>query len=75
MIIQAPRGTAAQLTPYRPAFDVTGADIYPVSYPPGIHAGGANKDISVVGVNNTVTYKTGDPKVSDLGSGNQISKG
>jgi hypothetical protein len=49
VIIQAPRGTAAQLQPYRPAFDVTGADIYPVSYPPGIHAGGANRDVSVVG--------------------------
>jgi hypothetical protein len=49
VIIQAPRGTAAQLQPYRPAFDVTGADVYPVSYPPGVHAGGANKDISVVG--------------------------
>ena len=49
VIIQAPRGTAAELRPYRPAYDVTGADVYPVSYPPGIHAGGANKDVSVVG--------------------------
>src|SRR4051812_18747334 len=49
VIIQAPRNTAAQLRPYRPAFDVTGADIYPVSYPPGLHAGGSNHDISVVG--------------------------
>ena len=48
VIIQAPTGTVADLTPYRPAFDITGADIYPVSYPPGIH-GGTNKDISVVG--------------------------
>jgi hypothetical protein len=48
-ITQAPRGTVAQLTPYRPAFDLTGADIYPISYPPGIHAGGKNRDISVVG--------------------------
>ena len=39
MIIQAPRGTVADLTPYRPAFDITGADIYPVSYPPGIARG------------------------------------
>jgi hypothetical protein len=39
----------AQLRPYRPAFDITGADIYPVSYPPGTHAGGTNRDISVVG--------------------------
>jgi len=48
VIIQAPLGTAADLVPYRPAFDVTGADIYPVSYPPGIHSG-ATGDISVVG--------------------------
>ena len=49
VIIQAPNGTVAQLRPYRPAFDITGADIYPVSYPPGTHAGGTNRDISVVG--------------------------
>src|SRR5438105_10934715 len=48
-ITQAPLGTAASLTPYRPAFDITGADIYPVSYPPGVHSDLANKDISVVG--------------------------
>jgi hypothetical protein len=49
VIIQAPTGTAADLTPYRPAFDITGADIYPVSYPPGIHGDSTNHDISVVG--------------------------
>ena len=49
VIIQAPIGTPAQLRPYQPAFDVTGADIYPVSYPPGTHAQTANRDISVVG--------------------------
>jgi hypothetical protein len=54
VITQAPVGTLAQLTPYRPAFDITGADIYPVSYPPGKHAGGRNRDIGVVG---TVTKK------------------
>jgi hypothetical protein len=49
VIIQAPLGTVAQLTPYRPAFDITGADVYPVSYPPATHTETANKDISVVG--------------------------
>ena len=34
-----------------------------------------DKELSVVGLNNTVTYKGGDPKVDDLGSGNRISKG
>jgi hypothetical protein len=49
VITQAPIGTVAQLSPYRPAFDITGADVYPVSYPPGIHTRTANRDISVVG--------------------------
>jgi hypothetical protein len=49
VIIQAPLQSVAKLTPYRPAFDVTGADIYPVGYPPGAHSDLANKDISVVG--------------------------
>jgi hypothetical protein len=49
VIIQAPRGKVADLVPYRPAFDITGADIYPISYPPGIHADTANPDITVVG--------------------------
>jgi hypothetical protein len=49
VIIQAPLGTAASLTPYRPAFDITGADIYPVAYPPGHHSDLPNRDISVVG--------------------------
>jgi hypothetical protein len=54
VVTQAPVGTLAQLTPYRPAFDITGADIYPVSYPPGKHAGRGNRDIGVVG---TITQK------------------
>jgi hypothetical protein len=49
VIIQAPRGKVADLVPYRPAFDITGADIYPISYPPGIHTDTANPDITVVG--------------------------
>ncbi|HEY3183947.1 MAG TPA: hypothetical protein VGJ77_13990 [Gaiellaceae bacterium] len=49
VIIQAPRSPVADLVPYRPAFDVTGVDIYPVSYPPGLHAGGTNTDVNVVG--------------------------
>jgi hypothetical protein len=49
VIVQAPRGTVAQLTPYRPGFDVTGADIYPVSYPPNTHSDVPRADINVVG--------------------------
>ena len=49
VITQAPLGTVASLTPYRSAFDITGADIDPFSYPPGDHTDLPNKDISVVG--------------------------
>jgi hypothetical protein len=49
VIIQAPIATVAQLRPYRPSFDITGADVYPISYPPGTHTQTKNKDISVVG--------------------------
>jgi hypothetical protein len=49
VIVQAPRGSVAGLVPYRPAFDIAGVDIYPLSYPPGVHTDQKNKDISVVG--------------------------
>src|SRR5829696_1018526 len=49
VIIQAPRGTAAELARYRPAFDLTGADVYPVSYPPGTHAGKRGSGPGLVG--------------------------
>jgi len=49
VIVQAPRGTVAELGRYRGTFDVTGADIYPVSYPPGTHAAATRKDIGLVG--------------------------
>jgi hypothetical protein len=60
-IIEAPRNpsttkggadrvlTTAALQPYAAACDIHGVDIYPVSVPPGKHAGRANRDISVVG--------------------------
>jgi hypothetical protein len=62
-IIQAPRApgptpksadrplTAAAVAPYAAACDIHGVDIYPVSKPAGMHAGGppVNTDISVVG--------------------------
>jgi hypothetical protein len=49
VIIQAPRSPVSDLIPYRPAFDVTGVDIYPVSYPPQVHSDLPNKDINIVG--------------------------
>lgn len=62
-IIEAPRApslpgknqdrplTVAAVKPYAAACDIHGVDIYPVSMPPGLHAGGppVNTDISVVG--------------------------
>src|SRR5262245_22659941 len=45
VIIQAPRGTAADLKKYAPALDITGADIYPIAYPPGKHAARSNNEI------------------------------
>jgi hypothetical protein len=55
VVIQAPPSPLADLVPYRGAFDVTGADIFPISYPPGRHMNLPNKtytgnrDISLVG--------------------------
>jgi hypothetical protein len=49
VVVQAPRGSVDALVPYRPAFDIGGVDIYPISYPPQIHSDQKNKDISVVG--------------------------
>jgi hypothetical protein len=56
VIVEAPRAadgplTTATVAPYAAACDIHGVDIYPVSRPPGRHAGGppVNTDISVVG--------------------------
>ena len=35
---QAPRGEIEDLRPYNVTLDITGADIYPVGYPPGTHS-------------------------------------
>jgi hypothetical protein len=48
-IVQAPRGTVDTLRAYDPTYDITGVDIYPISYPPGAHSLEPNKDISMVG--------------------------
>lgn len=68
VIIEAPRApgptsqspdkplTVAAVRPYAAACDIHGVDIYPVSVPPGSHAGGppVNTDISVVGDMTTI---------------------
>ena len=48
-ITQAPRGTIETLRPYNQTCDIIAADVYPVSYPPGIHSLLPNKEISMVG--------------------------
>ncbi len=48
-VTQAPRGTVEALRPYNVTADILGADIYPVSYPPGIHSLLPNREISMVG--------------------------
>lgn len=48
-ITQAPRGTIDSLKQYDPTYDIGTMDIYPVSYPPGLHSDLPNKNISVVG--------------------------
>lgn len=48
-LIQAPRGTVSELRAYNSAADIVDTDIYPISYPPGIHSLEANRDISMVG--------------------------
>jgi hypothetical protein len=48
-IVQAPRGTVESMRRYHVACDFTGADIYPIGYPPGEHSELPNNDISLVG--------------------------
>lgn len=48
-IVHAPRGTVDELREYNAAGDIVDTDVYPISYPPGVHSLGANKDISMVG--------------------------
>ena len=48
-IVQAPRGTVDTLRPYNETYDIGGIDIYPISYPPGVHSIDPNKEISMVG--------------------------
>jgi hypothetical protein len=48
-LVQAPRGTVASLKRYYAGWDVGGIDIYPVSYPPGVHSEEKNKELSMVG--------------------------
>ena len=48
-VTHAPRGTVESLRRYNVTADITGADIYPIGYPPGAHSLETNKEISMVG--------------------------
>ncbi|HZM06516.1 MAG TPA: hypothetical protein VFC44_26235 [Candidatus Saccharimonadales bacterium] len=61
-IIQAPRGTVATLRPYNAACDITGADVYPISYPPGTDSLLTNKEISMVGDYTKTMMEVGEGK-------------
>jgi len=50
VLIQAPRGTIESMRKYNPTAEVVGADIYPISVPPGVHSQfKTNTEISMVG--------------------------
>jgi hypothetical protein len=48
-LVQAPRGTVQSMKRYNAGWDVGGIDVYPISYPPGVHTILANKEMSMVG--------------------------
>lgn len=48
-LVQAPRGSVASMKRYNNGWDIGGIDIYPVSYPPGVHSEEPNKNLSMVG--------------------------
>ncbi len=62
-VTHAPRGTVATLRPYNATADITGADIYPVGYPPGAHSLGTNKEISMVGDYTRTMMEVADGKM------------
>jgi hypothetical protein len=61
--IQAPRGTVESLRPYNAASDILGMDIYPVSYPPGIHSLRPNKTLSLVGEHTRIIMQVAEGKL------------
>ncbi len=62
VIIHAPRGTVESLRPYNAVGDVIGADIYPISYPPGVHSLLTNKNISLVGDHTRIVMEAAQGK-------------
>jgi hypothetical protein len=61
--IHAPRGTVESLRPYNDTADILGADIYPVSYPPGIHSLSTNKTLGLVGEHTRLIREVADGRL------------
>jgi len=47
-VLHAPETKAPSPAPYMPFCDVTGADIFPIAYPPGRHSDNGNPNLSAV---------------------------
>ncbi len=47
-VLHAPEHASLPLEPYAAVCDVTGADIYPIAYPPGYHSDFGNRELSCV---------------------------
>ncbi|HZN67687.1 MAG TPA: hypothetical protein VFB66_20525 [Tepidisphaeraceae bacterium] len=62
-VVQAPRGTVESMRRYNVACDATGADIYPVGYPPGGHSLLPNNEISLVGDHTGIMVRVADGKM------------
>ncbi len=63
VIIQAPRGTVETLRKYNECGDILGADIYPISYPPGLHSLLTNSTISMTGDYTRTMMEVADGKM------------
>ena len=48
-IVQAPMGTVDSMRPYNDTMDITGQDVYPISYPMGNHSKLPSRRITLVG--------------------------
>lgn len=61
-IVEAPRGTRKTLSAYSTprTRDITGVDIYPISYPPGMHSLLPNRHISLVGDHTDIMMDVAD---------------
>ncbi len=62
-LTHAPRGTVDSLRPYNAGADITGADIYPIGYPPGTHSLLPNKEASMVGDYTQTMMRVADGKM------------